>query len=305
MDESAVKSTLAALISRVETLEAENARLKSLNAECGATVGKLVTRVENLQAVNAELKSKVNPVAVNPAAVNPAAVKPGYAKPPVAYRKRPAVMRGRTVQANVGCGPLYITLNEDEFGKPFEVFFKLGKSGSCQQSYLEALGVAMSVGLRYGADPQKFVDKFEGMRCPNPKMRNADGPTTLSCADGISQGLAKALALALPGTDPEIAHEAGVVAVAEPQFPYPIEDTIESNLNAKSIDLIGHTGLNNGHFGTNGNGNAHRTNSDGSINVRRAMQTGVGMCPKCSGPLISQGGCIQCLQQCGYVGKCS
>jgi radical SAM superfamily enzyme len=39
--------------------------------------------------------------------------------------------------------------------------------------------------------------------------------------------------------------------------------------------------------------------------IRKAMMTGVGMCPKCGGNLISQGGCIQCLQQCGYVGKCS
>jgi hypothetical protein len=288
VDETVVKAALAGLITRVETLEAENAKLSALNAKCGATVRKLIERVENLQAVNAELKVKVNPNPVPPRAGVP-------------YRKRPAVLRGRTVQSNVGCGPLYITLNEDENGRPFEVFFKLGKSGSCQQSYLEALGVAMSVGLRYGADPQKFIDKFEGMRCPNPKMRNAEGPTTLSCADGISQGLAKALALALPGTDPQVAHEADVVAVAEPLFPYPAEDKIESSINARSIDLIGHAGLSNGHSGTNGGA----SNGDGAINVQRAMQTGVGMCPKCSGPLISQGGCIQCLQQCGYVGKCS
>jgi hypothetical protein len=233
------------------------------------------------------------------AVINDLRIKTGAPKQGTAYRKRPAVMRGRTVQSNVGCGPLYITLNEDDSGKPFEVFFKLGKSGSCQQSYLEALGVAMSVGLRYGADPQKFIDKFEGMRCPNPKMRNADGPTTLSCADGISQGLAKALALALPGTDPAISHESGFIAVAEPQFPYPDGDRIDDAVNAKSIDLIGHTGL------ANGNGNGNDYNGGGSVNVRKAMQTGVGMCPKCSGPLISQGGCIQCLQQCGYVGKCS
>jgi hypothetical protein len=286
VDETVVKSTLAGLIARVETLEAENARLSTLNAECATTVRKLVERVENLQFVNAELKRRGDPLPV---------------KSGVAYRKRPAVLRGRTVQSNVGCGPLYITLNEDENGKPFEVFFKLGKSGSCQQSYLEALGVAMSVGLRYGADPQKFIDKFEGMRCPNPKMRNAEGPTTLSCADGISQGLAKALALALPGTDPQIAHEADVVAVAEPLFPYPVEEKIESSINARSIDLIGHAGLSNGHSNLNGSASG----ADGAINVQRAMQTGVGMCPKCSGPLISQGGCIQCLQQCGYVGKCS
>jgi len=279
MDETSVKATLAALINKIETLETENARIAGLNTECGATVGKLIEKVKNQQAVIDDLRIKTAP-----------------SKPLAPYRKRPSVMRGRTVQSNVGCGPLYITLNEDETGKPFEVFFKLGKSGSCQQSYLEALGVAMSVGLRYGADPQKFIDKFEGMRCPNPKMRNADGPTTLSCADGISQGLAKALALALPGTDPDTGHEAGVIAVAEPQFPYTVEDRIDEAANAKSIDLIGHTGL------TNGNGDH---NGGGSINVRKAMQTGVGMCPKCSGPLISQGGCIQCLQQCGYVGKCS
>jgi len=47
MDEASVKATLAALINRVETLEAENAHLRSLNAECGATVGKLVSKVEN------------------------------------------------------------------------------------------------------------------------------------------------------------------------------------------------------------------------------------------------------------------
>jgi uncharacterized protein (UPF0335 family) len=69
VDETTVKSTLAALIARVETLEAENAKLTSLNAECGAAMRKLVERVENLQAVNAELKVKPNlPMAKTPAA---------------------------------------------------------------------------------------------------------------------------------------------------------------------------------------------------------------------------------------------
>jgi FtsZ-binding cell division protein ZapB len=293
MEQATIVKTIAALVDRVEELQAENERIGELNAACGKTVRELVTRVENLKAQNEELKHG-----------RPAPKR-------TEYRQRPPVMRGRTVQANVGCGPLYITLNEDEAGNPFEVFFKLGKSGSCQQSYLEALGVAMSVGLRYGADPQKFVEKFEGMRCPNPKMRDGQGPTTLSCADGISQGLAKALALALPlGTTPEVRSEASVVPVAEPQFPYSKEEQREQHANARSIDLIGHTGLGGGKSKGSGNGGGSlqspAVDAGGTtINVRRAMQTGVGMCPKCSGPLISQGGCIQCLQQCGYVGKCS
>jgi len=291
MDESAVKGAIAGLIAKVEALQSENAHLRTQNAECAKTVAKLVTNVENLQSRVQELRAAARPVD---------------------YRQRPPVMRGRTVQSNVGCGPLYITLNEDESGKPFEVFFKLGKSGSCQQSYLEALGVAMSVGLRYGADPQKFVEKFEAMRCPNPKMRDANGPTTLSCADGISQGLAKALALALPLADVNPRGEADV-AVAEPLVQYSAEERAEIDANQMSIDLIG--GLPSP---GNGNGNGYGNGNGGSAmqslrnltelpppNIRKAMATGVGMCPKCGGNLISQGGCIQCLQQCGYVGKCS
>jgi hypothetical protein len=285
MEETKVAATVAALIQRLESLQTENEALKKRAAECRETIAGLVRHVEDLKAVGSELRVKTNE------------------RPKSPYRERPSVMRGRTVQSNVGCGPLYITLNEDEEGRPFEVFFKLGKSGSCQQSYLEALGVAISVGLRYGADPQKFIDKFEGMRCPNPKMRDATGPTTLSCADGISQGLAKALTLALPlETVPEVRSEAVVVSVAEPQVQYPPEEIFEQDANRKSLDLIG-TYL--GHSAENGQSHSNGNGGMSMTSMRRAMQTGVGICPKCSGPLISQGGCVQCLQQCGYVGKCS
>jgi FtsZ-binding cell division protein ZapB len=294
MDRAAVTSAIAQLIARVEELQTENADLRAKNQDCAKTVARLVARVENLQSVQAELKMKL------------------HAHPAHSYRKRPPVMRGRTVQTNVGCGPLYITLNEDAEGRPFEVFFKLGKSGSCQQSYLEALGVAMSVGLRYGADPMKFVEKFEGMRCPNPKMRDSNGPTTLSCADGISQGLANALALVFPLANPDARAEADVVAVAEPRFPVSPEEQRENAANAKSIDLIASLptlDLAGGTAPSNGNGgyaSALPTMTElPQPNFRKAMMAGVGMCPKCGGNLISQGGCIQCLQECGYVGKCS
>ena len=285
MDENTVKATLAGLIARVEELQNENAELRATNVACAEAVEKLVGKVENLRAQHDEIR---------------------VSKKHVAYRKRPPVMRGRTVQSNVGCGPLYITLNEDESGKPFEVFFKLGKSGSCQQSYLEALGVTMSVGLRYGADPQKFIEKLEGMRCPNPKMRDAGGPTTLSCADGISQGLAKALALALPIADVNPRGEADVVAVAEPQVTLSPEERMEIDANQRSIDLISHPATNGNDNGNGGQMTSLKSMTElPSPKVRKAMMTGVGMCPKCGGNLISQGGCIQCLQQCGYVGKCS
>ncbi len=286
MNEANLKTTIAGLIAKVQRLQTENDQLRTKNGECAEAMRKLVTRVEHLQAQVQEHR----PTA--PSGSD--------------YRARPPVVHGRTVAVNVGCGPLYITLNEDETGKPFEVFFKLGKSGSCQQSYLEALGVAVSVGLRYGADPQKFIDKFEGMRCPNPKMRDSAGPTTLSCADGISQGLAKALTLAFPSVgDVSPRAEAHVVPVAEPQYRLNSEERSETQANAKSIDLIQAIGVENGH----GNGDVMPSLATmttlPSQSVRKKMLAGVGMCPKCGGNLISQGGCVQCLQDCGYIGKCS
>lgn len=270
MENPSVLIALDNMIKKIEALNSENTSLKKTNDDCARTVASLIAKIESLQKKIQETKSI------------PKAVP---------YKKRPPIMRGRTVQSNVGCGPLYITLNEDENGHPFEVFFKLGKSGSCQQSYLEALGVAMSVGLRYGADPQKFVDKFEGMRCPNPKMRNAEGPSTLSCADGISQGLAKALTLSLSIADVNPRGEADVVSVAEPRFSQAHDQA--NNV----IDLIG--------LPVSATTQATTPEPPVTPSIRKAMATGVGMCPKCGGNLISQGGCIQCIQQCGYVGKCS
>lgn len=125
------------------------------------------------------------------------------------YSSRPMSLIGKTVQTRTGCGNLYVTLNRDEHGKPFEVFFKLGHGGSCQQSHLEALGVAISVGLRSGAKLEKFIEKLRGVRCPKPTLRQGDSPGTLSCADAISQGLANALEMA-------VASSSDVLEVAEP-----------------------------------------------------------------------------------------
>jgi ribonucleoside-diphosphate reductase alpha chain len=186
------------------------------------------------------------------------------------------------MQQNVGCGPLYVTVNEDEFGRPFEVFFKLAKSGSCQQSYLEALGIVVSLSLRYGAEPQKIIEKLSGIRCPNPKMRVGPDPAALSCADGISQAIGRALELALIDGPASIAHEAPApVAVAEPQ---PV------------LDLIGALGVATAQSGRNG--------ASSHTNGKRTMLDGTGLCPTCHGLLIRIEGCERCMD-CGHSGKCS
>ena len=59
-------------------------------------------------------------------------------------RMRPQVTVGHTVRMNTGCGHLYVTVNESEDGRPFELFNHMGKAGGCAASQNEAIGRLIS-----------------------------------------------------------------------------------------------------------------------------------------------------------------
>src|SRR5262249_20814836 len=73
------------------------------------------------------------------------------AEPTIAPRPRPPVTVGHTVRMNTGCGNLYVTINEDQEGKPFELFNHMGKAGGCAASQNEAIGRLISYAMRVGA----------------------------------------------------------------------------------------------------------------------------------------------------------
>lgn len=100
-------------------------------------------------------------------------------------RPRPEVVIGTTTKVSTGCGNLYVTINTDERGKPFEVFTQMGKAGGCAASQLEAIGRLVSLAFRSGVDVKVIIEQLRGIRCPSPSWEK--GARIFSCADAIAR----------------------------------------------------------------------------------------------------------------------
>jgi len=110
----------------------------------------------------------------------------GGAVMPVRPSRSP-VLRGETREKVTGCGSLYVTVNEDDFG-PREIFANMGKAGGCASASTEAIGRLISLAFRYGVPPDKIVKQLKGIRCHVPL---GFGPNQiLSCPDAIGKALA-------------------------------------------------------------------------------------------------------------------
>ncbi len=114
-------------------------------------------------------------------------------RPPSKYiepRPRPKITTGRTIETKTGCGSLYVTINEDEYGIA-EVFVQLGKSGGCAASQTEAIGRLLSIALRSWINPEVLIKQLKGIRCPSVGFD--EGEIITSCADGVAKVLEKYL----------------------------------------------------------------------------------------------------------------
>ena len=182
----------------------------------------------------------------------------------LAPRTRPISVRGVTDLVRTGHGNMYVNITFDDDGKPFEVFTTLGKAGGCDSANLEAVARLVSLALRSGIDPDEIVHHLQGITC----CPAWDGGTLIrSAPDAMAHVLTNHLGAS---------HE----AIAGPSE--------EQTAAALQPGLFPSTRRHNGHSGSNGNGYS-----------QMAVAT---RCPKCSGRLIPQEGCLNCLD-CGYS-KC-
>ncbi|MBI4085142.1 MAG: adenosylcobalamin-dependent ribonucleoside-diphosphate reductase [Candidatus Liptonbacteria bacterium] len=102
-------------------------------------------------------------------------------------RRRPEILTGKTYKMKTGYGNLYVTVNNDESGAPFEVFAIIGKSGGFFQEQSEGICRLISVALRAGVKLEEIIDNLKGIRGPMPML--SDKGTILSLPDAIGQVL--------------------------------------------------------------------------------------------------------------------
>jgi ribonucleoside-diphosphate reductase alpha chain len=164
-----------------------------------------------------------------------------------APRERPRTIQGVTERVRTGHGNMYVTINFDEKGGPFEVFGNLGKAGSCDGAQLEAISRLVSLALRSGIEPGNVVDQLRGITCC-PAWDS--GTLVRSSPDAVALALERHLS----GT-------AGVPAL-------PAQGGVQMHLV--------------GHAKTNGNGHGHQpARKCPDCNAPVIYQEGCLMCVSC------------------------
>ena len=159
-----VADELAATLARLTDMESQNRELEQQNRELGDEVERRARRIAELEGGKIRKLGK---------------------------RQRPAVLRGHTRQIESPLGTMYVTINEDDQGRPFEVFVALGKSGGAAMADAEAIGRLISLALRFGISLRDVHKQLRGI---SSDRAVGLGPSkVMSGPDAIAQVIEKYL----------------------------------------------------------------------------------------------------------------
>ncbi|MBW3552865.1 MAG: vitamin B12-dependent ribonucleotide reductase [Gemmatimonadetes bacterium] len=181
-------------------------------------------------------------------------------------KTRPDVLTGTTRKMRSPLGDLYVTVNEDESGKPFEVFTTLGKAGGAAMADAEALGRMISLALRSGIPLTDISKQLRGISCDRAV---GFGPNkVLSMPDAIGQVL-----------ELHMAEKDGI------QQELPIAGAPAVEAAAARVPRLP------------GTGDPGATQPQ--VEAYDPGDTFMGTCPECASDLQFAEGCVKCMT-CGY-----
>ncbi len=177
-----------------------------------------------------------------------------------AVRSRPAMLRGVTRKIDSPLGDMYVTINEDEDGRAFEVFVALGKAGGPAMADAEAIGRLISLSLRSGISMRAIHKQLRGI---SSDRAVGFGPNkVLSSPDAIAQVVEKYLE-----------EKEGIQTTLPIQDPGAAKATNGGTQTAQRPDI-------------------HRFEEQAAL-------TFIGTCPDCGSGLEFAEGCVKC-HACGY-----
>jgi ribonucleoside-diphosphate reductase alpha chain len=100
--------------------------------------------------------------------------------------ERPRILSGQTIKLRLPQGSIYVTVNKDTQGVK-EVFVNLGKSGSDEKSYSEAIGRLISRYLQQGGNIKDIIQSLKGIH--GKTVTWDKGLQLLSVPDAVAKAL--------------------------------------------------------------------------------------------------------------------
>ncbi len=107
-------------------------------------------------------------------------------------RPRPRVLPSSTTALATSHGDLYLTVALDGGGDPFEVFGRMGKSGTFEQGVTELACRLISLHLRRGTPIEDVVDQCRGVGGMEPRLNRMPGGRSVF-VQGLGDGIAHIL----------------------------------------------------------------------------------------------------------------
>jgi ribonucleoside-diphosphate reductase alpha chain len=191
-----------------------------------------------------------------------------------AKRSRPDKLRGTTIRKETPLGTMFVSINEDDRGQPFEVFVTLGKAGGAAMADAEAMGRLISLALRSGIPLPSIHRQLRGISSDRAVGLGPHKVLSVPDAIGIaledwwrdkSQGVQAEL---LP-PDPR---QAGVPAL-EQITPVASAPAVTEGQGAENVQL--------------------------GFDMSGYTQSFMGTCPDCGSQLEFAEGCVKC-HVCGF-----
>jgi ribonucleoside-diphosphate reductase alpha chain len=187
-------------------------------------------------------------------------------------RSRPDKLRGTSIRKETPLGTMYIQINEDERGQPFEVFINLGKAGGSAMADAEAMGRLISLALRSGIPLMAVHKQLRGIS--SDRAVGLGPHKVLSVPDAIGIALYEWYQ-DKQGVQQELLRNSGDVPAIE-QLPEmaPVLVTRPNAMSDAQMEMEGF--------------------SSGS-----EAQSFIGTCPDCGSQLEFAEGCVKC-HVCGF-----